>query len=149
MPDVTAMANFGASQRSTQSLPQVEFNVQLLDGSVQSVQVSVVPQISCPIWKTPLDTKTHPSLKRLPLAEPLALTREQVEIDILVGTDFYYDFVPTDHTRFTDGMILLDTKLGFICTGKVPHSELTQREESTLECSKMLDILGKMAENLS
>ncbi|XP_065192585.1 uncharacterized protein LOC135823664 [Sycon ciliatum] len=129
--DVTAMANFGASQRTTQNLPQVEFNVQLLDGSAQSVQASVVPQICCPILKTPLDTQTHPSLERLPLAEPLTLTREHVEIDILVGTDFYYDFVLTDRTHFPDGLILLDTKLGFICTGKVPHSEI-QPDESTV-----------------
>eukprot|EP00117_Sycon_ciliatum_P014471 scpid37562/ scgid14717/ len=129
--DVTAMANFGASQRTTQSLPQVEFHVQLLDGSAQSVQASVVPQICCPILKTPLDTQTHPSLERLPLAEPLTLTREHVEIDILVGTDFYYDFVLTDRTHFPDGLILLDTKLGFICTGKVPHSEI-QPDESTV-----------------
>ena len=71
----------------------------------------------------PLDVTKHPSLERLPLAEPLSLTPEQVEIDILVGCDQYYDFILTDRASFPDGLVLFDSKLGFICTGCVDQSD--------------------------
>ena len=121
--EVSAMACFGSSQRQTQTLQQVKFSVQLRDGTFQQLLASVIPRISCPIWKMPLDVTKHPSLERLPLAELLSLTTEQVEIDILVGCDQYYDLTLTDRASFPDGLVFLDSKLGFICTGRVDQSD--------------------------
>ena len=72
--EVSAMACFGSSEHQTQTLQQVKFSVQLRDGTFQQLLASVVPRISCPIWKMPLDVTKHPSLERLPLAEPLSST---------------------------------------------------------------------------
>ena len=107
--EVSAMVCFGSSQRQAQTLQQVKFSVQLRDGTFQQLLASVVPRISCPIWKMPLDVTKHPLLERATLAEPLSLTPEQVEIDILVGCDQYYDFILTERASFPYGLVLLDS----------------------------------------
>ena len=69
----------------------------------------------------------HSSLKHLPLAEPLSAETEKVSIDVLIGSDHYFDFILTGRTCFPNGLILLESKLGFICTGTVTN---THNEES-------------------
>ena len=61
----------------------------------------------------------HPSLKSLPLAEPLQSSNTQLCLDILIGLDHYYEIVGTDRLSFHDGFQLLQPSAGLISTGKV------------------------------
>ena len=117
--DVLSIARFGAQSRFTKSLPRVEINVRLRNGTLQRISANVSEHISCPMQRIPIDTARYPGLDKFSLAEPLATETSQVPIDILVGNDHYFDFVGLDHIQFSDGLVLLNTKLGFIPSGKV------------------------------
>ena len=52
---------------------------------------------------------------------------EKVSIDVLIGSNHYFDFIVTGRTCFPSALILLESKLVFICTGKVTN---THNEES-------------------
>eukprot|EP00117_Sycon_ciliatum_P031101 scpid25928/ scgid24391/ len=69
--------------------------------------------------RLPLSLEKNPCLRKMALAEPIAVEPEVVKVDILIGSDFYYDIIGTDHVQLDDGLILLDTKLGLIPTGRV------------------------------
>ena len=75
--------------------------------------------------RMPNDTNKHPSVLNLPLAEPLVSKPTKASIDILVGNDHYFDFVGLDHMKYEDGLVMLNTKLGFIPTGKGVQQEST------------------------
>ena len=79
----------------------------------------MVPTITSPILKLPVDTRAHPELRNFHLAEPLCDTAERVTTDILVGGDFYHDLVLPERVTFSDGLILLNSKFGYICAGKI------------------------------
>ena len=125
--DVLSIASFGESKRRTQTLPRIDLEFELPDGTNQPVSGTVVPTICTPLIKQPVDMSGHSSLKHLPLAEPLSAETEKVSIDVLIGCDHYFDFILTGRTCFPNGLILLKSKLGFIRTGKVTS---THNEES-------------------
>ena len=114
-----ATASFGCTDRKQQTLEYTEVTVQLADGSKKTLSVNVVPTITSPILKLPVDTRAHPELRNFHLAEPLCDTEERVTIDILVGGDFYHDLVLPERVTFSDGLILLNSKFGYICAGKI------------------------------
>ena len=67
----------------------------------------------------------------MPLAEPLTGTLERRPIDILVGLEYDYDFIRGGRITFADGLMLLESSVGFDCTGKV-DDELPSEEHSLL-----------------
>ena len=116
-------AGFGALSRTTKTLPRVEFNVLLQDGTFQTLTTDVSDQISCTMQRSPLDIAKYPGLSQLPLAEPLATETSHDPIDILVSSDRYFDFVGLQHLKFSDGLTMLNTKLGFIPSGKLEQGK--------------------------
>ena len=78
-----------------------------------------MPEIIPPIRYVPPDITKHPSLKSLPLAEPLQSSVTQLCINILMGLDNFYEIVGTDRLSFHDSFQLLQSSVGIIGTGKV------------------------------
>ncbi|XP_065197167.1 uncharacterized protein LOC135828673 [Sycon ciliatum] len=116
-------ATFGACSRKHQTLDVVEVEVRLSNGSLKKLPVSVVPVISSPIAKYPVDATGHPALRHLPLAEPLSSNQEWVTVDLLIGSDYYFDFILSERLNFPDGLILLQSTLGYVCTGKASSND--------------------------
>ena len=84
-----------------------------------TLTVNVVPTISSPITKLPIDLAKHPAVAKMALAEPIVDVPKKICIDLLVGSDYYYQIILNDRITFSDGLILLDSRLGLICAGKV------------------------------
>ena len=59
----------------------------------------------------------------MPLAEPLGTESTQAPIDILIGSDQYFEFVGLEHLKLGNGIVMLDTKLGFIPTDKADQHD--------------------------
>ena len=114
-----SLATFGNSKRHTTEYDQVEVRVQCNDGSMHLLKACVLPEITAPIQRVEL-AKRYPVLQSLPLAEPLASSSGSLPIDILVGLDHYYHIVGPDRLELPGGLVLLQSSLGFICTGTVP-----------------------------
>ncbi|XP_065186225.1 uncharacterized protein LOC135817053 [Sycon ciliatum] len=70
-----------------------------------------------------LHLSKHPAIAKLPLAEPLGTESTQAPIDILIGSDQYFEFVGLEHLKLGNGIVMLDTKLGFIPTGKADQHD--------------------------
>ena len=87
--DQIPLATFGSPVRSRSQYPRVKLQIKANKGSVQALSANVIPEITSPIQKVPLDVKKHPSLATLPLAEPLAssFSSDRLQIDKFVGLD--------------------------------------------------------------
>ena len=64
-----------------------------------------------------MDISQLPHLKRLPLTHPITATKN-FEISLLVGADFYWDFVG-DHIVRRKGPTAMSSKLGYLLSGPV------------------------------
>ena len=127
--ETLSTAGFGNAKRKTQTFDIVDVQITLQDKSVKTLEVAVIPVISSPILKQPLNLSKHPSIAKMTLAEPLTNKPERVNIDILVGSDYYFELILSDRISFEDGLVLLDSRLGLICAGKSPGRN---QEESSL-----------------
>lgn len=83
-----SVATFGSTKRVTKKFPIVQANVTLKSGGKENVSLNVTDNITCPLLKLPM--KQHESQVKLPLAEPLCESPEQMKIDVLLGADQYY-----------------------------------------------------------
>lgn len=116
--EVVSFAGFGQNKRRTQTYDIVELGVCLVDGSLIVIRASVAPVITCPVEKQPLDLSRYPQVASAgPLAEPLVATPSMLPIDVLVGNDFYYLFMNGSHVAYSDGMVFIPSKVGFLTDG--------------------------------
>jgi hypothetical protein len=113
-----SIAGFGSAKRRNVRYKAYEVTLKLRDGQSLTIIVNGTTTISCPIQRHAIDITRHPLLKVLPLADPPAMESELVRIDLLLGADYYYDVVGSEQVRCGDGLILLDSLLGYVITGR-------------------------------
>ena len=125
--ETLSLATFGNNKRKSTVYAKVSLTMQCKDGSTRAIQASVLPNITAPIARCPL-ASSFPLLQSLPLAEPVSSSAEPMVVDVLIGLDHYYDIIGKDRTELSGGLVLLDSVLGFICTGSLPVPGTTEAQ---------------------
>ncbi len=101
-----------------------EIEVFMRDGTSKIVSVNVVEVVGGPIRRGPwpMDLgETASFVRNLVFADPPPLKEEDVQIDLLVGIDFYYDFMLTEMIHLREGTHLVNSKFGWMFTGRIPR----------------------------
>ena len=95
-------------------------------GDNKSINLFVVPHICEPLTKHPIDKclQLFPHISRLELADDLS--EETCGIDMLIGSDFYWEFVTL---QGEGGPVAVNTTLGWILSGP---ADLAGHQESTM-----------------
>ena len=117
-------------------VPVVDLHVITKDKTTIRIEARVVPEITCPIQKQPLDVEGRfQILKEIVLADTIANQPETVKIDALLGEDFYYQFVEQERIKLDENLFLLRSKLGWILAGQLKCEESTGRESHATSAS--------------
>ena len=97
-------------------MDSVLIHAKTLTGKLEPLFALVVPTIATPI-STPLEVNALqlPYLRGLTLAHPITAA-ENLEISLLMGTDFYWDLVG-DHIIRGEGPTAMSSKLGYLLSG--------------------------------
>ena len=133
-----SVGRFGTTKRATRTAEQVRVNVICRDGSIQPVLATVTPIISCPVSRTPINPKEYPIVNDITLAEPLNSVPDSLEIDILVGSDQYYNFaIPNQYITAGpgNGLVFVNSRLGYLTGGTMP---VTKQEHGMPESTLVL-----------
>jgi hypothetical protein len=110
--------HFGSKKRTTSKVKRVNLDVKCRDGTVIPIVASVTKVISTPITRHPIDVERYPVMKQIPLAEPLNDKPDELPIDVLIGSDYYYQFVEHEAAiRCEDGPVMVGSKFGFLTAG--------------------------------
>lgn len=117
-----SLAGFLDKTRKVVTYQMTELDVIGTDGFSIPVVANVVPQISCPVQIVPIDFEAQPYLRNVELAEPEIGQSKQVSVDVLIGSDYYYDFIGSDQIRCSNGLVLVSSKLGFVTSGRIKGS---------------------------
>ncbi|MCP4488451.1 MAG: hypothetical protein GY820_14180, partial [Gammaproteobacteria bacterium] len=135
--DPLTISSFGSDSTQQVSNSCATFNVELSGGGIKSITANVVPKITSPIAREPLNFDTYPELKMVSLADHIHSKRGDLLIDILIGNDYYYDFIKASRMEISPSLTLLSSSLGMIPAGrytqvdKSSQSEYSKRPQAT------------------
>ena len=129
-----SISSFGANTPLQQPLSVVNISVKSLIGEKIPVIALVVPNIATPLQNTfHTCIKNMPHLQGLTLAHPIT-GKENFEISLLIGSDHYWNFIG-DHVKRGDGPTAVQSKLGYLLSGPLYHSNHTQEITNTFHVS--------------
>ena len=103
----------------------------------------MVPHICDPLSAQPVSTG-YQHLSGLNLADHCSES-EVVEIDLLIGSDVYWDIVTGEIIRGASGSVAINTRLGWVLSGPVPMNVTSVNFTSshTLQIDGSTDVLEK------
>ena len=136
------IATFGATKRDERVCASVRVGLRVKYGQVKVFTLFSVPRICDPLTPHPLaDTKEmYPHLSGLELADDPGDAQE-LQVDILIGSDYYWQFITGQLQRGTSGPVAIQTCLGWVLSGPVstpghvnaPHNLMTHSLQITLQ----------------
>ena len=86
-----------------------------------TLSANVLQQITRPIQRGPLQNSDLEFLQVISsetLADNIPKISSLADIDILVGSDYFWDIMGRERVVLPSGLLLLSSKLGYILTGK-------------------------------
>ena len=99
----------------------VNFTIITKKSSSMRLCANVLNQITSPIQRGPLqkaDLEFLQSITSEKLADVIPTSAETAIIDILVGSDYFWNIVDVERIMLPSGLLLLSSKLGYLLTGK-------------------------------
>ncbi|CAM1294859.1 Uncharacterised protein r2_g406 [Pycnogonum litorale] len=118
-----SVMTFGEEQPKTIRTPATSINLLLKDNSWINLVVNVRPTITGTIQRVPVSSKIINILDDFDLADNPPNQCENCIIDILIGNDYYLEFMSVMKTDLGNGLYLLKSSLGWILTGRTPVTE--------------------------
>ena len=126
------LLTFGSKKIKRITTRSAVVDVKLKSGSFMSLTVNVVPTISGLLHRKPVSKLGFEQVKAVidsvQLADTLPMQNESSPIDMLIGTDYYLDFILSQRIELHTGLYLLASKLGWILTGRTNE---TNNNENT------------------
>lgn len=109
------IATFGTSKGRPKVCPVVSVDMCLKGQDSMSLSLYVMPTICEPLVGQPVSAyiKQQPHLQGLELADS-SNTKASMQVDILIGSDYYWQLVTGTIRRGGGGPIAVHTKLGWV-----------------------------------
>ena len=102
-----SVSTFGAKKATDIDTYVVNFKVRIKDGSYMLLSADVLKQITGSIQRSPLLQKDLEFLNLIPqsqLADHIPNTLESADVDILIGSDFFWNIIGGDKIVLPLGM---------------------------------------------
>ena len=118
-----SIAAFGSRKGRPKHCKVVRLAIRTKHGDSQVLEVFVVPHICDPVSSRATTTwvKVYDHLSRLDLAD---IDHDgALEIDLLIGSDFYWEFVTGETLRCGGGPVAINTTLGWVLSGPTGAAE--------------------------
>ena len=117
---------FGNKRLTKQKCDLVEVSLKGTN-SYHSISVLCFPKICSPL-PTTIDISQYPYLKDLEFADCSVLNGHDTnsDIDILIGSDYYFDFILENIVRGDGGLVAVESEFGWLVSGpKTCNEEFT------------------------
>ena len=115
-----SISTFGASRSDPRHCKVVRIGIVTKSGQGKVVELLVVPHICEPLTAQPVQlcSKTFPHLTPLTLAD-IYPADTPLDVDMLIGSDFYWQLTTGEIIRGQTGPVAVNTKLGWVLSGPV------------------------------
>ncbi|XP_062591235.1 uncharacterized protein LOC134252748 [Saccostrea cucullata] len=126
-----SLNTFGVKKPKTMKTTKVSLRIKLKDGHFMRIDANAVPKITGSIQRRPLppiiSEKVHHQYKHFQFADTLPKTPENSPVDILIGNDYYLDWMLSEKIEVDQGLYLLSSKVGWILTGRIQENSEASR----------------------
>lgn len=123
-----------ASKRNTTKFTKLD--VKLKNGKQIQITINIVPVISGELQRRPLKDLSSDSVKDIvssvKLADVIPRENETSPIELLIGNDYYLDFIHGEKIEIQPGLYLLASKLGWVLSGRTTDTKDDISESSML-----------------
>ena len=119
--ELLSISTFGGKRPEGLDTYVVQFSISTKEGSLITLSANVLQQITRPIQRGPLQNSDLEFLQVISsetLADNIPKISSLADIDILVGSDYFWDIMGRERVVLPSGLLLLSSKLGYILTGK-------------------------------
>ena len=132
------LVTFGPEKKNqTQKRAETTIGILLKGGNIMNINASVVLSITGSILRRPVQCKSIQSWELLwneeNLADSFPTEKEETTIELLIGNDYYLDFILPQRVEVQTGLYMLASKLGWILTGRT-----TEAAEDTPEYNMLI-----------
>ena len=118
--ECVAIAAFGASKASNQTLPVATVHLQTTKGTEIPISILITPRIAQPLRNLPFSyVKQLPYLKDLHLNHAIS-HNDNINISMLIGADTYWSIVQETVIR-GPGPTAVESKIGYLLSGPLYH----------------------------
>ena len=137
-----SIKTFGTDTARVHICEIVEVGMKMDDDTVMTLTLLAVPLICDPLSAQPIELcqEKYSHLAELQLADT-SDGNDHMEVDILLGSDYYWQFMSDNTLRAENGPTAIYTKLGWVLSGPVPLLAVTTNfiETYTLRVDTQLD----------
>ena len=133
-----SIATFGSLRSNKKVCPIVNVHLCLKEYPSMPLSLYVVPSICKPLVGQPIDAcvENYPHLLGLELAD-FSNTEASLPVDLLIGSDYYWELVTGQVCRGANGPTVIHTKLGWVLSGPSSHSD-PERSATSLSVTHVL-----------
>ena len=131
--ELLSVSTFGAGKAIGMDTYTVRFGVKLNDGSCMMMCANVLKHITGNIRRSSLYQRDLEFLQMIPrdkMADTIPSTVETMCVDLLIGSDYFWDIIGGDRITLPSGMYMLPSKFGYIVTGRCPEIDKVQHNNS-------------------
>ena len=120
-----SLMTFGASDKRAQTYDVVRIGVTTKDSQTQEMEFLCTPLICRPLTTQPINLckERYRHLAGLELADANQGEDDQMEVDLLIGSEYYWWFVTGETRRGEEGPVAIHTKLGWVLSGTLSTEE--------------------------
>lgn len=125
---------FGNEEFNKQKCDVIKVRLQAKHGKDVDVEITALsfPAICSPL-QIPIQPQQYPHLQELDLADTSALEHFSNKVDMLIGSDYYWDVVIGDVKRGYGGPTAVSSKFGWLLSGPVtPENKSVHYDVSNL-----------------
>ena len=147
--EMVSVLTFGAKNPYDVDTYVVNFNVMTKDNSPLPLHANVVNKIIGPIQRGPLqsaDLEFLVSISSEKMADTVPETSEPVNIDLLIGSDYFWNILGTEKVTLPSGLYLVSSKIGYILTGRYSHPGHMGCHQNVSTCFVMTQVNHTVSE---
>ena len=128
-----SIATFGTTRGVPRNCEVVHVGVKTRSGEGEELELFIVPHICEPLLTQPIDfcSRQYSHLTPLNLADTNS-SDTPVEVDMLVGSDFYWQLTTGEIIQGEGGPVTIETKLGWVLSGPVTASEVNDNSATVM-----------------
>ena len=128
-----SILTFGSNRRNTQTCQMVKVSMRTREGPDKEMELFSVPLICEPLVTQPISfcKDKYDHLAQLELAD-YSDGASEMEVDVLIGSDYYWEFATGRMSRGQSGPVAIHTRLGWTLSGPVPSTEMEQSSVSLI-----------------
>ena len=123
-----SIMTFGSAEAEQQECHTVQIGIKLKDGGHYEISTLTVPLICDSLAAMPVQfcMRSYRHLQELDLADMAQEVGSATTPQVLLGSDYYWQFVTGQIIRGESGPVALQTRLGWVLTGPVLSVEQSQ-----------------------